>query len=243
MKLYYLKHSGDVKVVGASPQLQFSNSRNPDYNIHADYSASRISSARNVSDNIRLPTLETTPHCKVTDYMSYSGAGSSELMIFRNTIELNPSTIKIDKFEQRRIQVFHKQKLLNFIAVHFIQSRDIINWENSLFAIVRKDDYIFEGQKQIWNELKEIKFDNEEEYWKWRRSQKEQNVTLVKKHLSIANIKWSLFRSPSPLYGYLCTENFIKYTEEKKITGITFEKVKLDFRDTIVETKSKDIEL
>lgn len=237
MKLYHLKHTADIQIVGAYPQLRFSNEHNPDYHVNADYSVRRISGKRKITDNIKLPILQTATYSKLTDCMSYSGPGSDELLIVHNNIDLQNSKLNLDKFEKLPIQVIKKEQQHQYNALQFSVARDIIDWSNSMFSIVPKEGYTFEGQNQIWNELSEIQFDSKDDYIQWRRENRETDVTVIKKHLALSKIQWDLFCVSNPIFGVLCTEKFIDWVKNQNFTGFDFEEVQLDFRKIFVAAK------
>ncbi len=234
MKLYHIRNATNIEQIGSHPQLEFSNKRNGNYSIDADYSVSKIARGGVVESHIKFPVLETTKYGKLTDYMSYSGPGSGELNIFSNNIKFRVTNLQIDDFETHPIQVFHQNQSLQYQSVHFLHIRDIIDWSNSVFSIVPKEGYTFEGQHQIWNELSEIRFESKDSYLKWRRENRETDVTVIKKHLALNTVQWDVFRVSSLVFGVLCTDKFVDWIKNQGFTGFDFEAVQLDFREAFV---------
>jgi len=104
MKLYYIRNATNIEQIGSHPQLEFSDNRNGNYHIDADYSVNKIARGEAVESHIKFPVLETTKYGKLTDYMSYSGLGSGELNIFSNNINFDAANLQIDDFETHPIQ-------------------------------------------------------------------------------------------------------------------------------------------
>jgi|GEM_PF-1936576 len=237
MKLYHLKNAADTSTVGTYPQLKFSNEHNPNYHVDADYSVRKISGKRRITDNIKLPILQTVKYARLTDYLSYSGPGSGELLIFNGKIDLQNSGLNIDEFEKLPIQIIGKEQQHQYNAMQFGTVRDIIHWSNSVFSIVPKEGYTFEGQHQIWHELSEIQFESKDSYLQWRRENRETDVTVIKKHLALNTAQWDVFRVSSPVFGVLCTDKFMNWVKSQGFTGFDFEAVQLDFRKVFVAAK------
>lgn len=223
MTLYRLSVDARKNIVGYSPQLYFDGSLNPEYHINKDYSLDNIESCETINEPIVFPIFKMHEKAKYSDYLSYTGPGCTNFKIWSQNID--SENLKFDQFEKRKI-VIDDHSTNQYEAVFFKNYRDIIDWKNTTFAISRISDYRFEGMVQVWKEIKEITFQNNNEYLDWTRQfggySGDSLVCNIKALTLIKDIRWDIFKSSSPLHGIYCKENFMNYVQERKLTGFAF---------------------